>query len=72
MKNEQIYMAHPPEREINPRTFVYERDILAEAQVSLKNAWKPIDGGRWRPMEAKFFINKSAVCLQNTFRPVAS
>ena len=41
-------LSHLPEREINPQTFVYERDILAEAQVSLKNAWKPMeaDGGQ--------------------------
>ena len=39
---------HRPEREINPQTFVYERDILAEAQVSLKNAWRTMeaDGGQ--------------------------
>ena len=29
------YISHLPERENNPQTFVYERDILAEAQVSL-------------------------------------
>ena len=34
------YDTHLLERENNPQTFVYERDILAEAQVSLKNAWK--------------------------------
>ena len=49
---------------IKPKTFDSKRDILAEAQVSLKNAW--------RPMEAKILINKSAVCLQNTLSPVAS
>ena len=54
--------AHRPEREINPQTFVYERDILAEAQVSLKNAWKPMEEF-WRSN----FFNRSAVCLQNTF-----
>ena len=37
-----------PGEAINPQTFVYKRDILAEAQVSLKNAWKPMeaDGGQ--------------------------
>ena len=37
-----------PGEAIKPQTFVYERDILAEAQVSLKNAWKPMeaDGGQ--------------------------
>ena len=59
-----IYTLPFPGEAINPQTFVYERDILAEAQVSLKNAWKP--------MEAKFVISKSAVCLKNTFLPVDS
>ena len=55
-----------PGEAINPQTFVYERDILAEAQVSLKNAWRPMeaDGGQ-------IFYYKSAVCLQNTLWPVA-
>ena len=51
-----------PGEAINPQTFFYERDILAEAQVSLKNAWMPMEEF-WRSN----FFNRSAVCLQNTF-----
>ena len=39
----------PPSGEaIKPKTFVSRRDILVEAQVSLKNAWRPMeaDGGQ--------------------------
>ena len=47
VRNVNTY-SHLPERENNPQTFVYERDILAEAQVSLKNAWRTMeaDGGQ--------------------------
>ena len=47
---EDIY-THLPERENNPQTFVYERDILAEAQVSLKML-----GSRWRNFGGQIFL----------------
>ena len=37
------YITHRSGEAIKPKTFDSKRDILAEAPVSLKNAWEPME-----------------------------